>query len=159
VGLVAVAVERSTPSVLPAEVVHGVELLKVYNVDGMRMYAFRVSEEGVHYYFAVKTEKEWRVAGGKYNGRQVQIYGKAARAVADAINALYREKGVDRRVEVKQMRDGTPYIKLTNVDLKLLNINIDVLTESGEKTPMLKIQVDPTVPYTVSTTRSSRRSL
>jgi len=121
-ALVATAVERSTPSGTPVEVVPGVELLRVYNVGGMRMYIFRVSEEGVHYYFAVKTEKEWRVAGGKYNGRQVQIYGKAARAVADAINALYSQMGVERELEVRYGKDGTPYIKLTNVDLELLDI-------------------------------------
>jgi len=38
--------------------------------------------------FAVKTEKEWRVAGGKYVGKMVRIYGEAARAVAEAINAI-----------------------------------------------------------------------
>jgi len=88
----------------------------------MRMYAFRVSEEGVHYYFAVKTEKEWRVAGAKYDGTQVQIYDEAARAVADAINALYSQMGVEMRIEVKYDKDGTPYIRLTNVDLRLLSL-------------------------------------
>jgi len=46
--------------------------------------------------------------------------GEAARTVADTINALYREKGAERRVEVRQLKDGTPYIRLTNVDLELL---------------------------------------
>jgi len=118
-ALVAATVERSPPNVLPAEVMPGVELLKVYNVGGMHMYIFRA--EGVHYYFAVKTEKEWRVAGGKYNGRQVQIHGEAARTVADAINALYSQMGIERRIGVKYGKDGTPYIKLTNVDLRLLS--------------------------------------
>jgi len=118
-GLVAAAVERAL-SALPAEVMPGVELLKVYDVGEARMYAFRA--EGVHYYFAVKTEKEWRAAGGKYDGTQVQIKGKAAHAVAEAINALYREMDVERRVEVKYGKDGAPYIYLTNVDLRLLGL-------------------------------------
>jgi len=49
--------------------------------------------------------KEWRrVAGGKYDGKQVWITGEAARAVAEAINALYRERDVERKVEVKYDR-------------------------------------------------------
>ena len=117
-ALVAIAVERDAPSALPAEVMPGVELLKVYSAGGMRIYAFKVSEEGVHYYFAVKTGQEWRAAGGKLSGGRVMIAGEAARAVAEAINAIYRERGVERRVEVRQMKDGTPYIRLTNVDLE-----------------------------------------
>jgi len=119
---VAAAVERDTPSGLPAEVMPGVELLKVHNAGGMRIYAFRVSEEGVHYYFAVKTGEGWRAAGGKQSGRQIQIASEAVPIIAEAINAIYREIGVDRRVEVRQMKDGTPYIRLTNVDLELLGL-------------------------------------
>jgi len=63
--LVAVAVERGAPSGLPAEVIPGVELLKVYNVGEVRMYIFRA--EGVHYYFAVRTREGWRAASGKYS--------------------------------------------------------------------------------------------
>jgi len=120
-ALVATAVERNAPSVLPAEVMPGVELLKLYSAGGMKLYAFRTSEEGVHFYFAVKTGEGWRAAGGKLNGRHVQITGKTAHAVAKAINAIYREMGVDRRVEVKyDKRYNAPYINLTNVDLELL---------------------------------------
>jgi len=121
-ALVAIAVERSVPNKLPAEVMPGVELLKVHSAGGVRMYAFRVSEEGTHYYFTVKTGEVWRAAGGKKSGRQVIIHGEAVRAVADAINALYSERGVERRVEVKQLKNGVPYIKLTNVDLRLLGL-------------------------------------
>jgi len=84
------------------------------------MYVFRV--EGVHYYFAVKTEQGWSVAGGKLSGRQAIIHGEAARSVADAINAIYREMGVDRRIEVKYGKNGVPYIYLTNEDLRQLGI-------------------------------------
>jgi len=122
-ALVATAVEKGALSALPAEVMPGVELLKVYNIGGVRMYVFRVSEEGTHYYFAVKTEQGWRAAGGKYSSRRVFIVGEAARAVAEAINAIYREMGVERRIEVKQMKDGTPYIYLTNIDLGMLTDN------------------------------------
>jgi len=121
-ALVAAAVERSALSVLPAVVMPGVELLKVYNVGEMRIYAFRTSEEGVHYYFAVKTGEGWRVAGGKYSKGVMRIYGDAARAIADVINALYREMGVERRIVAKYNRDGMPYILLTNVDLELLGL-------------------------------------
>jgi len=120
--LVAVAVERNAPSVLPAEVMPGVELLKIYNAGGVHMYIFRVSEEGVHYYFVVKTGEGWRAAGGKYRGDVVRLMGKAARSIAEVINAVYSEISVNRRVEVKQMEDGTPYIALTNVDLRLLGL-------------------------------------
>jgi len=120
-ALVATAVERGTPGKLPAEVMPGVELLKVYSTGGVEMYIFRA--EGDHYYFAVKTREGWRAAGGKYDSRQMRIFGKAASAVAEAINAIYSEMGVERRVEVKyDKRKGTPYIKLTNVDLKLLGV-------------------------------------
>jgi len=121
-ALVAAAVEKGAPGKLPTEVMPGVELLNVYNIDGMKMHAFRVFEEGVHYYFAIRTKEGWRAAGGKQSGRQVQIYGETARVVADAINAMYRERDVERKVEVKQMKDGTPYVKLTNVDLELLGL-------------------------------------
>ena len=55
-ALIAVAVERDAFDKLPAEVAPGVELLKVYSAGSSKLYIFRVSEEGVHYYFAVKTE-------------------------------------------------------------------------------------------------------
>jgi len=119
-ALVATAVERGAPSRLPAEVMPGVELLNVHSAGGVKMYIFRA--EGVHYYFLVKTREGWRAAGGKRAKWQVQIVGEAARAIADAINTLYRERGVDRRVEVRLLKDGTPYIILTNVDLELLGI-------------------------------------
>jgi len=118
-ALVAVAVKRSMPSELPAEVMPGVELLKAYNTGSMKLYIFRV--EGVHYYFVVKTENEWRTAGGKYVDRLVMIYGEVARAIAEAINAIYREKGVDRKIKVKYKK-GAPYIYLTNTDLELLGL-------------------------------------
>jgi len=120
-ALVATVVERNTPSGLPAEVMPGVELLKVHSAGGLKMYIFRA--EGDHYYFAVKTEESWKAAGGKYVGRQVEVAGEAAEAIAKAINAVYREMGVERKVEVKLHKNGTPYIKLTNVDLELLGIN------------------------------------
>jgi len=84
----------------------------------MKLYIFRA--EGGHYYFAVKTGQGWRAAGGKDVGKHVQIAGKAAPIIADAINALYREMGVERKVEVKRLKNGKPYIRLTNVDLGLL---------------------------------------
>jgi len=121
-GLVAAAVERGTPDKLPTEVMPGVELLKVYNISGMRIYAFRASKEGIHYYFAVKAGRGWRAAGGKLSGVAVIITGEAASTVAEAINAIYSEMGIDRRVEVKYDRKGTPYIRLTNVDLRQLGI-------------------------------------
>jgi len=117
-ALVTAAVERSTPSGLPAEVMPGVELLKVYSASGMKMYIFRA--EGAHYYFVVKTREGWRAAGGKYVGRQVTIHGQAARIIAEAINAVYHGMDIERRVEVKYDKDGTPYILLTNEDLRLL---------------------------------------
>lgn len=46
-ALVATTVEKGEPGGLPAEVMPGVELLKVYNAGGMKIYIFRVSEEGV----------------------------------------------------------------------------------------------------------------
>ena len=52
----------------------------------------------------------------------MQIYGQVARTVADAINAIYHEMGVERRVEVEYDKDGTPYIYFTNEDLKLLGL-------------------------------------
>ena len=120
-ALVAVAVERNTPNKLSAEVMPDVELLKIYSASGMRMYTFRA--EGVHDYFAVKTREGWRAAGGKYDSKYVVIHGEAARAIANAINALYREMGVERRVEVKyDKRYNAPYIKLTNIDLELLGL-------------------------------------
>jgi len=121
-ALVATAVERDMPSALPAEVMPGVELMKAHSAGGVKMYAFRVSEEGTHYYFAVKTEKGWKATGGKKSGKVVQIIGEATRVVADAINAIYSKMGVNRRVEVKLHKNGTPYIRLTNVDLELLGL-------------------------------------
>jgi len=70
----------------------------------------------------VKSEEGWRVAGGKKSGRQVMIYGKGARTVAEAINAIYRKTGLERREEVKYDKKGVSYLRLTNEDLKLLNI-------------------------------------
>jgi len=116
------AVEKGELGRLPTEVMPGVELLKVYNAGGVRMYVFRVSEEDVHYYFTVKTEEGYRAAGGKYVGKQVQIAGEAAPILAEAINAIYREMGVERRVEVRYDKKGTPYARLANVDLELLNL-------------------------------------
>jgi len=121
--LVAAAVERSTPSALPAEVIPGVELLKMYSVGDVRMYAFRVSEEGIHYYFAVKTGQEWRAAGGKHAKWLAKIHGEAAPTIAEAINTIYREMGVERRVEVKYDKNNIPYIYFTNEDLRLLGIS------------------------------------
>jgi len=120
-ALVATAVERNAPSVLPAMVMPGVELLKVYSASGVKMYIFRA--EGVHYYFATKTEKGWRAAGGKHVKWHVTIVGEAAVIIAEAINAIYREMGVERRVEVRrQKHSNAPYIQLTNEDLRLLGI-------------------------------------
>jgi len=67
--------------------------------------------------------KEWRRAtGGKYDGKQVWVTGEAVRAVTETINTLYREIGVERKVEVKYDKNGTPYITLTNIDLGLLGV-------------------------------------
>ena len=117
-SLIAVAVERSIPNKLPAELMPDVELLNVYSIGNMKLYIFRA--EGVHYYFAVKTEEGWRAAGGKQNGKHVIIHGEAAPIIAEVINAIYREMGVERKVEVKRLKNGEPYIRLTNVDLGLL---------------------------------------
>jgi len=121
-ALVAIAVERSTPSKLPAEVMPGVELLKACSAGNVRMYIFRA--EGVHYYFVVKVGQDWRAAGGEYDDKHVIIHGEAVRVIADAINSVYREMGLDRRVEVKyDRRYNAPYIKPTNnVDLRLLGL-------------------------------------
>jgi len=43
-------------------------------------------------------------------------------SIAEAINAIYSEMGVERKVEVKYDKDGTPYIYLTNIDLELLGL-------------------------------------
>jgi len=120
-ALVATAVERGTPDKLPAEVMPGVELLKVYGAGGLKLYAFRVSEEGVYYYFAVKAGEGWKAAGGKHVGKHVQIAGEAVPTIAETINAVYNEMGVERRVEVK-LHKGAPYIYLTNEDLRLLGL-------------------------------------
>jgi len=42
--------------------------------------------------------------------------------VANAINAIYREMSVDRRVKVRYDKKGTPYIRLTSVDMGLLGL-------------------------------------
>jgi len=115
------AVEKGVLGGLSAEVAPSIELTNVYSAGGMCMYVFRA--EGAHYYFAVKTGEGWRAAGGKYVGRQVQIAGEAAHIVADAINAVYSEKSVERRIEVRQKKTGVPYIQITNVDLELLGLN------------------------------------
>jgi len=123
-ALVATAVkkmiEKDELGGLPAEIMRGIELLNIHSAGDMKMYIF--CAEGVYYYFAVKTEEGWRAAGGEYSGKQVQIYGQVARTVADAINAIYHEMGVERRVEVEYDKDGTPYIYFTNEDLKLLGL-------------------------------------
>jgi len=102
------AIERRALSGLPAEVTPGVELLNVYSAGGLKIYIFRA--EGAHYHFAVKTGQGWRIAGGKQSDRRVIIHGEAARAVADAINVLYRERGVERGIKVKYHNNGVPYI-------------------------------------------------
>jgi len=120
------AIERGALSVQeagrvrPIEVMPGVELANVYNNT---MYIFRVVKKGVHYYFVVKTKGGWRAAGGKQSGRQVAIASDAAVAVAEVINAIYRERGIERRVEVKRYKHKeAPYIYLTSVNLELLDI-------------------------------------
>jgi len=50
------------------------------------------------------------------------IYGEGAHAIAEAINAVYSEMGVERRVEVRYNKKNTPYIQLTNMDLRLLGL-------------------------------------
>jgi len=50
------------------------------------------------------------------------IHGEVAPTIAEAINAVYCKKGVERRVEVRQREDGTLYIRLTDVELWLLGI-------------------------------------
>jgi len=65
----------------------------------------------------------WRAAGGKYGNKQVKIVSKATRVIADAINALYSEMSVERRVKVKyDKRYDAPYIQLSNEDLRLLGL-------------------------------------
>jgi len=107
-ALVAIAVERNTPSGLPAVVMPGVELLKVYSVGDMKLYAFRVSEEGIHYYFAVKAREEWKAAGGKHVGLHIQIAGETVPTIAEAINTIYREMGEERWVVTRQMKTARP---------------------------------------------------
>jgi len=122
-ALVATAVESHASSGLSAEVMPNIELLKVYSAGDMKLYAFRVSEEGIHYYSAVRTKEGWRAAGGKYDGKRVFIAGEAACTIADAVNALYREMGVERRVEVKyNKRHDAPYVLFTSEDLRLLGM-------------------------------------
>jgi len=122
-ALVATAVERGAPGGTPGEVMPGVELLKVYSTGGVRMYVFRVSEKGVYYYFAVRTRQEWGAAGGKYSSRQVAIHGEVASLIAEAVNVIYREMGVERRIKVKyDKRYNAPYIMLANEDLRLLGL-------------------------------------
>jgi len=48
----------------------------------------------------VKTEEGCKAVGGRQSGRQVMIFGE----VAEAINALYSEIGVGRRVEVNKRK-------------------------------------------------------
>jgi len=81
------------------------------------MYIF--CAEGVHYYFAEGTRGGGRRRAGSTVYRIVQIVSEAAHAIADAI---YRERGVDRRIEVRYDKNGVPYINLTNVDLELLGL-------------------------------------
>jgi len=123
-ALVATAVEKAIEhggvSKWPAKVMPDVKLLKVYSIGNTRMYVFRA--EDTQYYFAVKTEQGWRTTGGKYSGGKVKVAGESVPIIADAINVIYRERGVERRVEVKYDKKGVPYIKLTNVDLRLLGL-------------------------------------
>jgi len=70
----------------------------------------------------VKTGQGLRAAGRKHVGRHVQITGEAAPTIAETINAIYREMGIERRVEVRYDKKGTPYVRLANVDLELLNL-------------------------------------
>jgi len=59
---------------------------------------------------------------GEYYDKQVTVKGDTARTIADVINAVYRENGLKRRVRVKLSKDSTPYIKLTDADLRLLKL-------------------------------------
>jgi len=52
----------------------------------------------------------------------VQIAGELARTVAEAINAIYREMGVKRKVKMRYNRAGVPYINLANEDMRLLGL-------------------------------------
>jgi len=65
-------------------------------------------------YFAVRTKEGWRAAGEKYGDGWVMIVGNAAEVVAKAINAIYSERSVERKVRYNK---GKPYIKLTNIDV------------------------------------------
>jgi len=59
----------------------------------------------------------------KYSGRRVQIAGETAPIIAEAINAIYCEMGIERRIEVRyDKRNDAPYIQLTNIDLELLGL-------------------------------------
>ncbi|WP_193322824.1 hypothetical protein [Pyrobaculum calidifontis] len=49
------------------------------------------------------------------------IVSKAAEVIARAINAIYGERGVERKVKVRHNK-GKPYIRLANVDLELLGL-------------------------------------
>jgi len=59
------AVEKDAFDKLPTEIMLGVALPKVYNIDETPMYVFQASEESLHY-FVVKTGHMWKAAGGKY---------------------------------------------------------------------------------------------
>ena len=51
------------------------------------------------------------------------IAGEVAPIIAEAINAIYREMGIERRIEVRHgKRNDAPYIQLTNIDLELLGL-------------------------------------
>jgi len=104
------------------EFMPGVELASIYNAGGSNMYIFRVFEDDAYYYLAVKTGEGWKTAGGKYRNRKMMIYGETASTIAETINAIYRERGIDRRVEARRGKDGTCYIYLTNIDLELLGL-------------------------------------
>ena len=66
--------------------------------------------------------------GGRKAKRQLIIKGKNVRTIAEAVNAIYRERGVERRVEVKyDKHKDVPYLQLTNVDLRLLDVKREPL--------------------------------
>jgi len=46
--------------------------------------------------------------GGAYNRKTVK--------------AVYSERGMERRIEVRKARYNVPYVRLANVDLELLNL-------------------------------------
>jgi len=62
-------------------------------------------------------------SNGRKAERQMGVYRReAVHTVAEAINAVYNEMSIERRVKVKQKKDSTPHIDLTNEDLRLLGL-------------------------------------